>query len=766
MINHGDHSNDIFPPFDGPFISLLESLNNPLINHLLSKYNVGKNWTEENEKILYENGCIVDSGNQGNDDDDGDDGQYQTIITIEAKKIICNNEDYLPDLSGNSGVDLVSEYEKYINGLYSDVCHENKEWEFEWGYANAVEDESPDNNSEKGGTGWNAFTDSVDVPVDLGQGRILVREKFKDGYLEFSGDENGPSESAEFYCTGDVLHYDNLEWIEGYEPGQEFFCVAWNVPKPEPEKNYCRVEVVSDGTNKVYGTSDNAVELDWIHSAWTAVIDGGAKWIWGVQGVDNPEADETYAFEKTFNVGDVKDAVLEIASDNSYKAYINDCEWESSIEDNYQTATQYSVPTDCFNEKGGNTIKIEVKNWGQAEGTPESNPAGLLYRLAVNEESNNWCEPQETEEDLVDITICKYEFLEEEREPEPLSGWEFIVLQDGEETYSTGEEGNCVTIKADPTKSLEVYEKPQEGWRFKKVEVENGGTIKGHIIEGEEGDGCLFFAEGNGGIQLYAMANPEFTCSFINEKVDEGPECDPTVNLFENHGFEEPVVLRQERWDIFRLLFNPLLKWSHEPEDEGIELQNNVPGIGSAHSGDQHAELGANVATYIWQSVRTIPGYTYKIVAWYSPRPNTPKEDNVLEFMVGDSPLGEQVSRDGIGNTESVWSEETRTFEAYSPYTSVGFRKVGGAGNLGVYLDDVGLYCIPTQTGDDDDNDDSSTTDETGDRTTHGGGGSSRNRLSSSSSEGEVLGEQISQVSALPISAPATGFGGLQMCLF
>ena len=146
-------------------------------------------------------------------------------------------------------------------------------------------------------------------------------------------------------------------------------------------------EVVSDTTNVVLPGGGNAVPVTFIHPAWTASIPG-ATWIWSVDPVASPTTDEYSIFEKSFNVaGDVTSAVLDIASDNSYKVWINGTlVGEDASENNFSSAgqDQYTATVISALQSGANTIKVEVKNWALGGGTIYTNPAGLLYKLVVN----------------------------------------------------------------------------------------------------------------------------------------------------------------------------------------------------------------------------------------------------------------------------------------------------------------------------------------------------------------------------------------------
>ncbi|MEK7669155.1 MAG: immunoglobulin-like domain-containing protein [Patescibacteria group bacterium] len=160
-----------------------------------------------------------------------------------------------------------------------------------------------------------------------------------------------------------------------------------------PEK--CTIEVVSDVSNEVVG-GEFAVVTYSENPRWTASIPG-ATWIWKTFLVPNPEQDEIQTFTKTFNVNStstVTSALLTVATDNSYQVSING-QWMGTdgTEFNYfdENKDVYNVADKLI--KGQNLISLTVKNWAQPEGTPQSNPAGLLYKLTINTEDPNCNEP-------------------------------------------------------------------------------------------------------------------------------------------------------------------------------------------------------------------------------------------------------------------------------------------------------------------------------------------------------------------------------------
>lgn len=153
-------------------------------------------------------------------------------------------------------------------------------------------------------------------------------------------------------------------------------------PPPPPCEctNQVTQTMFSDTSNTVVG-GGNAVALTFIHSAWTALIPG-ATWIWEENPV-NPVI-ETKSFEKNFTVsGTVLSAQLDIASDNSYKVFIDNVQVAADpAENNFQLLTQDIHNLTAVVTPGTHTLRIEVSNH-PGSNNPQSNPAGLLYKFEV-----------------------------------------------------------------------------------------------------------------------------------------------------------------------------------------------------------------------------------------------------------------------------------------------------------------------------------------------------------------------------------------------
>lgn len=149
----------------------------------------------------------------------------------------------------------------------------------------------------------------------------------------------------------------------------------------------CEVEqvIVSDSTTLSDGNS--TTELTFIHDTWTAVIPG-AIWIWSEEPLSDPVNETTVTFTKNFMItGEPTGATLEIAADNSYEVFVNGNLVGSDPDLHNFTLTgqdAYVIPVN-FLVTGSNTITFVVTNQYFPNGTQELNPAGLMYKLTVNE---------------------------------------------------------------------------------------------------------------------------------------------------------------------------------------------------------------------------------------------------------------------------------------------------------------------------------------------------------------------------------------------
>ncbi len=177
-----------------------------------------------------------DDGN--NEDGDGCDSQCQyEPLTIYGYKVVCEDEADLPNwglLPGQPAPISATTAQDWVNSHPG--CHLDPGWSFQWGPSSVV---NPGDNTGEAtpASGWTTFgpTDgSGQTTVTIGYfetDRLWLREVWQENYIPFTygitGDDSD-NVSAEFYCHGDVYHYDNYDYIQSPEPGQTYRCVAFN----------------------------------------------------------------------------------------------------------------------------------------------------------------------------------------------------------------------------------------------------------------------------------------------------------------------------------------------------------------------------------------------------------------------------------------------------------------------------------------------------------------------------------------------------------
>ena len=204
--------------------------------------------------------------------------------------------------------------------------------------------------------------------------------------------------------------------------------------------------------------------------------------------------------------------------------------------------------------------------------------------------------------------------------------------------------------------------------------------------------------------------NGEYGCD-IAINIDVEDICKPAEELVVNGSFEVPIV--SDSWNIFPSGTDRLgwtVEWRGDipdnwggyprPEPALIEFHRGV--LGPAQEGVQYAELdgdwygpghsqsGEPASVRIYQDIPTIPGLTYNIKFYFSPRPDTNQANNQLEFS-WDGNVKDVI--DGAGGGSIVWSEHIYNFTASGNITRLQFTDLGTADSLGTFLDNVSARC-------------------------------------------------------------------------
>jgi hypothetical protein len=169
-----------------------------------------------------------------------------TIIgsaTISATDIVCNTESDLPDWNHGPSITQFTA-SNYVASHPN--CHVQSGQNFEWLDSPFIYPSAPNNSGAAGGA-WKVFgpTDSSGVAIDptltsnIGSNVIWIREQWNSGLYPFHGiDNTGDGEgtgSAEFWCNTNLQYYDNYEYLGSVNPGQTYYCVAFNVVVTQPD---------------------------------------------------------------------------------------------------------------------------------------------------------------------------------------------------------------------------------------------------------------------------------------------------------------------------------------------------------------------------------------------------------------------------------------------------------------------------------------------------------------------------------------------------
>lgn len=165
-------------------------------------------------------------------------GVHVAKATVVATKVVCDNESNLPDWSGHSHVIGATTAADFITASEG-KCHLAPEWKFQWSPTSAG---NPGDNVAGEVAGWNTFTSSALITLGT-MTNVWVREVYDPAYVAFTGTADTNLVSAEMYCNGDAMHYDNLDYANGLADGATVYCVAFNALKP--------VVVIADTTMSI-----------------------------------------------------------------------------------------------------------------------------------------------------------------------------------------------------------------------------------------------------------------------------------------------------------------------------------------------------------------------------------------------------------------------------------------------------------------------------------------------------------------------------------
>lgn len=296
--------------------------------------------------------------------------------TVSATKVVCTEESALPNW-GAGGAQITAATAQAWIGQSNGKCSIAPDWEFQWGDQTA-----PDGGATTVGpvSGYTTFSGTTTIPLS-GITEIHLREVLKAGYIPFTGQNTTQDVSAEFYCTGDALNYDNWDFIRNPQAGQTYHCVGFNAPVvQQPPQCPAIIDVYSDSTVTVDGLITPAVAIT-PHPAWASIP--GAQWIWASSAYDTT-VDSQHTFTKKVTVTGTATTTLSFASDNGYLIKVNGVTVADQLTSEFNYGAVTTTPLSLVS--GENTIEFTIKNIAVGGSTPASNPAGLMFKIHVEQD--------------------------------------------------------------------------------------------------------------------------------------------------------------------------------------------------------------------------------------------------------------------------------------------------------------------------------------------------------------------------------------------
>ncbi len=306
-------------------------------------------------------------------------------------------------------------------------------------------------------------------------------------------------------------------------------------------------------------------------------------------------------------------------------------------------------------------------------------------------------------------------------EPVEISTSEEVVVEEtttdvpeGETTTPSGEETTEPEAKTEEKSfsvvgggghdPVDICHAAGQSGNYIFLTVDDDGAYGGH--GGHEND-ILPITDVNGDREIN-----QADCDY---QAPEEESCDASINLFDNSGFENPVL--PGSWNIYADGTSGLawdVEWQAGSGDNTpakAELQQ----IYTAHSGEQYLELDSDfdgpggsisneeASTRISQTITTVPGQEYEISYFYSARPGYGYDDNKVGLYIDGFPWDLSVTTNGVGDSDTFWAQKFNHFTADSTSHTITFADLGTANSFGMFLDDMRVNCVEEDGGGDDD---------------------------------------------------------------
>lgn len=277
-------------------------------------------------------------------------------VKIYAQKVLCDNESYLPN--NTQGAITADTAQNWVNNSNSH-CRIVDGWDFQFG---GIGSYGAFQSNTASLPGWQTMTTVSGVATasinDLSSygSKIEVREVFPDNsYIPFSNSSSNIS--AEIYCTGDSANYDNWEWINNPQPGQSYYCVAFNAP------NFGSINVTKYNDLNGDGLQgDGEANL----SGWTINLSGQTSVVTDINGLAtfNKISFGDYTLSETIQPGWTQTNIVcdgdeGIDNDNSHQVSVTAGQTINCKIGNRQLS---NVTVYKFNDLNGNGTKDEGEN--------------------------------------------------------------------------------------------------------------------------------------------------------------------------------------------------------------------------------------------------------------------------------------------------------------------------------------------------------------------------------------------------------------------
>ena len=165
------------------------------------------------------------------------------------------------------------------------------------------------------------------------------------------------------------------------------------------------------------------------------------------------------------------------------------------------------------------------------------------------------------------------------------------------------------------------------------------------------------------------------------------------ANLIVNPGFEQPTVSPSAGPGFLTLAFMPGWTAITDGSGGGIELQYHAV-AGLPHSGSNLVELDSTENSGMFQDVAVVPGGSYELSFWYSPRPFVEASSNAIQAYWDGVELFAAPGITAAGGAATLWSRWVFTvvgdLDGVSRLQFVALP-LGGGDTFGGFVDDVSL---------------------------------------------------------------------------